>query len=192
MLRVRARRLPGRLSDLLEEAWLRPVGTDYAETVERDDDYARLEALARENTVRKSKDADGATLYRCQATEFLRATRPLKYWDLRSFLREVTSRNVKVWTFVRVFAGILRDEPRRRTRGMAPFDKAGNGTQPEPLGLVPGARVRIRSKEEVGETLNESGRLRGLWFDREMLPYCGETATVKAKVERFIEEGPGG
>ena len=30
-----------------------------------------------------------------------------------------------------------------------------------------------------------------LWFDREMKVYCGATAHVKTKVERFIDEGSG-
>ena len=32
---------------------------------------------------------------------------------------------------------------------------------------------------------------RGLSFDQEMVPYCGRTARVKAKVERFIDERTG-
>ena len=62
---------------------------------------------------------------------------------------------------------------------------------PPPRGLQPGELVQVRTKREIRETLGENGKNRGLRFDREMLPYCGQTARVKAKVERFIDEGTG-
>ena len=58
-------------------------------------------------------------------------------------------------------------------------------------GLRPGQLVQIRARNEIGRTLDEKGKNRGLWFDREMVPYCGQTARVKAKVDRFIDEGSG-
>ena len=39
--------------------------------------------------------------------------------------------------------------------------------------------------------MNAYAKNRGLWFDREMIPHCGHTARVKARVERFIDEGTG-
>jgi hypothetical protein len=57
--------------------------------------------------------------------------------------------------------------------------------------LAPGTLVQIKSKDEIARTLNRSGKNRGLWFDREMLPYCGETARVKARVAHFIDERTG-
>ena len=54
-----------------------------------------------------------------------------------------------------------------------------------------GDLVRVRSKEEIAETLDERGKTRGLWFDREMLPYCGGTFRVDAQVTRFIDETTG-
>lgn len=175
-----------------KEAWLRRVEDGHTETIEVDESYDRLRELAAPNT-RQASDEGGRTVFRCQATEFLRATEPLKYWDARSFLREVTSGNVSPWRFVRVVASLLVNEPRRRRpRGGAPFQTAGNGVPESPsLHVQPGSRVKVRPREEIGETLDAEGKLRGLWFDREMLPYCGESATVKARVERFIDEGSG-
>jgi hypothetical protein len=40
-------------------------------------------------------------------------------------------------------------------------------------------------------TLDERQKTRGLYFDREMLPYCGTAHVVKANVERFIDERSG-
>ena len=46
---------------------------------------------------------------------------------------------------------------------------------PPPRGLEPGSLVQIRSKEEIEPTLDAEGRNKGLWFDREMVPFCGKT-----------------
>jgi hypothetical protein len=54
-----------------------------------------------------------------------------------------------------------------------------------------GQLVQVRSKSEIAGTLNAQAKNRGLWFDREMVPFCGHTARVKARVERFIDEGTG-
>ena len=60
-----------------------------------------------------------------------------------------------------------------------------------PRGLEQGSLVQVRSRAEIGGTLDASGKTRGLWFDREMLPFCGKTFTVKDRVERFIDEETG-
>ena len=67
----------------------------------------------------------------------------------------------------------------------------GSGSPRTGLHLGPGELVRVRSKEEIAQTLGANGKTRGLWFDREMLPYCGQTHTVKRRVERFIDERSG-
>jgi hypothetical protein len=69
--------------------------------------------------------------------------------------------------------------------------KGQKSAMPELRGFKPGELVQIRTGREIGETLNEKGTHRGLWFDREMKVYCGRTARVKTKVERFIDEGSG-
>ena len=33
--------------------------------------------------------------------------------------------------------------------------------------------MQVKSREEIAATLEPEGRNRGLWFDREMMPYCG-------------------
>lgn len=179
-----------------KEAWLRPAtaGSEPA-LVERNEAFTRLERLAAVNARGKRPHVASATeVFRCQATEFLHATEPLGWWDVRSFLHEVTCRNVSVWRFVRVVTRLAFDETRRRlglTSSM-PFKHPGDGAPHPPRAyLKPGDLVQIRPKREIARTLDAQGKCRGLWFDREMLPYCGETHTVKRKVERFINEQTG-
>ena len=59
------------------------------------------------------------------------------------------------------------------------------------LGLQPGERVRVRRKEEIVATLDVNNANRGMKFDGEMLPYCGQEARVLRRVERIIDEKTG-
>jgi hypothetical protein len=176
-----------------KEAWLRRVDDDTSVEFLRDDAFDRLNDLAATNS-RPARALPEADLYRCQATEFVRATEPVGWWDVRSFLREVSSRNVSAWTFVRVMSRVVIDETLRRVglRTSRPFPPSSEQTDVGPAnGIVPGSKVRVRSAGEIAQTLDTDGKLRGLWFDREMIPYCGATATVKAQVRRFVDERSG-
>jgi hypothetical protein len=62
----------------------------------------------------------------------------------------------------------------------------------EPLDLQPGELVEVKSAEEIAATLSPEGRHRGLWFDREMLPYCGGQYRVRQRITRIIDEYRGG
>jgi hypothetical protein len=72
---------------------------------------------------------------------------------------------------------------------------SGPGPTPkpvEPLDLQPGDLVQVRAKKEIASTLDARGHLRGLSFDREMLPYCGGTYRVQDRVRRLIDDRTGG
>ena len=79
-----------------KESWLRRVGPgaepddgDGAVELAQESGDARLDELARAGA-RALRDEDGARVesYRCQATEALRATKPLSSYDPRQYLRE--------------------------------------------------------------------------------------------------------
>jgi len=147
--------------------------------------------------------------YRCQATELRRASAPLQWWDVRQYVRDVTSGNVGFrelvggagfWAFMQLLK--LRGyrllmasyEAFQRRRGGTPFpfkngvlDKTPRAT----LGLKEGELVRVKSHEEILQTLDTTNRNRGLRFDSEMVPYCGGTYRVRSRVERLIEEKTG-
>jgi hypothetical protein len=73
-----------------------------------------------------------------------------------------------------------------------PLTGPGTATDPaEPLDLQPGERVKVRSPEEIAATLDETGHNRRLSFDREMLPFCGQTFRVKQRVNRIIDDRTG-
>lgn len=49
---------------------------------------------------RGSAAKDGTELFSCQATEINRFSRPLPWWDLRQYVRDLTTRNVTILEFL--------------------------------------------------------------------------------------------
>jgi len=179
-----------------KEAWLRPASAAAAQTDASDGDgFAQLERLVTRNVNAPDSTPDD-TRFRCQATELLRASEPVGWWSVRSFVHELTSGNVGLARFVSAMARIVVEEIGRRlgltsSKPFRPEETGGNGVAPQPHGLQPGQLVQIRSPQEIAPTLNSEYKNKGLWFDREMLARCGQTTLVKTKVERIIDERDG-
>jgi hypothetical protein len=157
---------------------------------------------------------DGALIYVCQATRLPYATSQLDWWDVRQYIEDYRSGNVSLWQlfcggfyFVSYWlsrAGIGMGRPIRwfydkfyPLWGGAPFPRKG-GTIPdgEPtpvktLNLRPGELVRIKSHEQILQTLNPRNQNRGLYFDAEEVPYCGQTHRVLQHVTRIVNERTG-
>jgi hypothetical protein len=49
----------------------------------------------------------------------------------------------------------------------------------------------VKSPDDIRETLNDKGMNRGLWFDVEMIPFCGQTFRVRRRIERLVDERDG-
>lgn len=148
-------------------------------------------------------DDDGATLYRCAATELGRASSPLPSHEIGQYVADVRSGNYRALFVIRgllillfnKYQAVSRRLPRwlRIADGLPyPFLQGrGPGPKTEPLGLQPGDLVEVRSKDEIMATLGANNKNRGLVFDGEMLPYCGRRARVLTRVEKIIEENTG-
>lgn len=84
---------------------------------------------------------------------------------------------VSVWA-----ANLLGLRKKARPPGVAPERRT-------PLGLQPGDRVRVRSRQEIGRTLDREGTCRGLGYLPEVMDrFNGGTYTVRRRVERFFDE----
>lgn len=70
----------------------------------------------------------------------------------------------------------------RRTKPPGPIVRSSTTT------LSAGDLVRVRSKEEIGATLNHWDQLKGCSFAPEMEQYCDTTHRVLKPVKRFIDE----
>ena len=182
-----------------KEAWLMLAadGTAAREALAADG-LDELERLVTANATAVGSTAEDK-VFACQATELIRAGESVSWYDVGSFMRELTTRNVSPWRWVYVMVRIVLHEVGLRvgltTRGFSPFRQdqltATRADTTPPRGLQVGELVQIRSKEQIRGTLNREGMNRGMSFDKEMVPYCGRTARVKAKVVRFVDEKTG-
>ena len=173
-----------------KEAWLRRV--DAADRA-LDETHAptsrdRLYQLARRDV------GDGPTTYMCQATELATGATLLSARDPRPIVRDFATGNVRLRPLLSG-VGIACFNWVQKTRGGVAFPHlavpASAQSPTESLGLKPGDRVRIKSKERITRTINNQSRNRGLYFDPEMLRYCGGEYTVRGVIHRAIAERTG-
>jgi len=177
---------------LWKEAWLReadaggPAAGPFA--------AEQTEALLARTTGGAHTQQGGEQRWRCQATDLPVCTEHVKLWDPRGYLRELSSGNVGVGHFARVMSRAVVREPMRKLGLIDEIHVRGSAQKGDSfpaLGLQPGERVRVKSREEIAKTLNEQGRNKGLWFDEEMLPYCGQEFRVRQRVRTFINDHDG-
>jgi hypothetical protein len=187
--------------------WLRKVAPDTPvdTTPEAADNEPRLLPLLTIASRRPDGDA-GQPRYRCQATELGRATpHQLPVRELAQYVQDVRSGNVSAFwmtrsTLVGLYnriqdVSIRKLPPKLRVKGGKRWgDLVGRVEGKTPtavLGLQPGDIVRIRSREEIEQTLNPELLNRGMGFDAEMARFCGQTARVLRRVDHIIDEHTG-
>jgi hypothetical protein len=158
----------------------------------------------------RHQDDDGTMTYLCQATELRNATTPLRKLVSLQYARDLLSGNVSLgFMFNTAFFALIRKTfpigPgfRLKHQTYRSLQRLLNGppiahewgqlekTPTAELNLQPGELVRVKPYSEIVKTLNKSQRNRGMWFDNEMLPYCGSTYSVLSRVERIIDEKTG-
>jgi hypothetical protein len=158
-----------------------------------------------------STNSEGEKVYICQATDVPKFTSHMSFWDLRQYIRDLRSGNLnsglagdsrgqRLLEFLLALTrliqatiiGFFNEVQTRRQGPRYPFiEGTASRTPVELLNLQPGELVEVRSKEEIIATLDKTQRNRGLWFDAEMLPYCGGIYRVLRRVHRIVDEKTG-
>jgi hypothetical protein len=162
----------------------------------------------------QSDGPGGEPIYVCQSTRLHAATAPLRWWDLRQYVEDLTSRNVRLSQMLAAALFFLYQSLAEAGLGLGAalrwaydvFQKIRGGTsyplrpggipngQRTPsakLNLRPGELVRVRSYGEILETLNQDWHNRGMYFDSEQVPFCNGTYRVLRRVEKLIDERTG-
>jgi hypothetical protein len=192
-----------------KESWLERIDNDGTDSASVEDsgspnvslgvkspDVAALEALV------ESKTTTAPGVYRCQATAIPEATRPMV--GMGHYIRDLTTRNVPPRRMLRALAYVVFNRYQRFSQRRLPNWARFRGgvelpdirgtlikTPTETLDLQPGELVEIKSLPEIMATLNVNNQNRGLWFDREMIQYCGKRFRVQRRVNRIIDEKTG-
>ena len=186
-----------------KEAWLKRVESDGPSSAT----VGRIDLSLLEINTRKEPGPDGEPRYSCQATELLRAApaRLRVVRDLGQYVTDVKTGNVSALASLRAFlvavfnrlqAASTHVLPRRLwlrdgLRWRFVKGRVVGRTPTGHLDLQPGEMVRIKTKEQIEQTLTEKGYNRGLGFEAEMSRYCGRTARVQARVTKCLDEKTG-
>lgn len=203
------------------EAWLKKVDPDFvsasqvtqpasASSPDPRSGLACTEQRLRESVLRPDPSAPGNTLYMCQATELREFTSHLYWWDIRQYFRDIRSGNVcrsagayKSEVLLETIISILEVirililttyNKVQRFRREAEYPRIGGSLESTPtfeLNLQPGEFVQVRSKDEILATLDRRSRNRGLFFDSEMIRYCGGNFRVIKRVNQIVDERTG-
>jgi hypothetical protein len=155
----------------------------------------------------------GGSTYVCQTTQVQYET-PLAWWDIRQYIEDYWSGNVSLWRLVSGTVYSMYYNLSQSGLKLGPamrwfYEKArplwGGSAWPRKKGLIPEAQptptatlnlqpgelVRVKSHEEILRTVNTGSKNRGLWWDAELVPYCGGTYRVLGRVTNIIDEKTG-
>lgn len=203
-----------------KEAWLKPVNTSAPAItgISTNGNGAGNRAGCSEQellaAVQKPEPETGLPVYSCQATRLPYFTTDLNWWEVGQYMEDYRSGNISFLRLLQGAAysfyfhvsqmGIGVGRPMRWL-----YDKAaplwtkthfprhagpipeGEPTPAEKLNLQPGEQVRVKSHKAILATLNTGSRNRGLWWDAEMVPYCGGTYRVLKRVTTIVDEKTG-
>jgi hypothetical protein len=196
-----------------KEAWLRRA--DEREVVLPSEPDDRLDALAWRTSRHPSPDqVDDDPIYVCQATKLPAATRPLPWWNPKQYVVDYRSGNATLSAIVGrllflvysqlVSSGIGLGSALRwlynvaqAVRGGEPYPvrtgrlPVGGRTPTVDLGLQVGDLVRVKTMEQILDTVDKRLGNRGLGFHPEMAPYCGKTFRVKQRLHKILNEKTG-
>lgn len=194
-----------------KDAWLKRDGaSEVAAPSPRDGGCTEEKVLA----ARFAPDSDPADpVWVCQTTAIYEATEFLPWWDVRQYIKDVTSGNHSAWHMTKI---MLRAGYRKlvglgigyrllvglydrfqKLRGGRPLPTMtgaladGAPTPAETLNLQPGEWVEVKSRDEIAATITRSGFNRGMRYDLEMLKYSGERYRVQMRVDKLINEKNG-
>lgn len=202
-----------------KDAWLTPVegGTDRADEAQHET-APQASACTEQDVIDATRNgiaANGKPRFSCQATDFPEYTTQLRTRDIGQFIKDYRSRNVGIAEFIMTipyFVYNFMTGAESRTSGeffRRLYDRfqALWGGVPYPrrwgtladasnaplttLNLQPGEFVRVKSYEEILATLSTENTNRGLYFDAEMVPFCGGIFRVRSRVDYFIDEKAG-
>jgi hypothetical protein len=164
---------------LWKKAWLNPATTG-----------RKMRGLERASTSAVSRDGTRTGRYICQYTQLEAASAPMKHWDVRQDLRPLLAGNLTFSAFCVAMLTRLFNAA-QAARGGAGYPCAEGGSTRNlgtaAHGIAPGETVRVLGPGDIAASLDHQGRHRGLWFDRDMVRYCGQRYTVLKRVERLID-----
>jgi len=145
---------------------------------------------ARAEWPHRTQEEGGA--YVCQATALKHATLPISTTEkVRRALADVREGEWSLGSLVEVYAQTLSDRVGSLLRRLWGAIRRQGPTPVETLALQPGEWAQVKPLKEILATLDRNNKNRGLMFSRYMIPFCGGTYRVTAKMDNFIDDKTG-
>jgi len=165
------------------EAWLRKVDDPGVPATADWTGHQRLQSHLKTST--------GPKTYFCQASELLKAARPLSRWErLGTCVGEVRARNCSAFEMAQRIGIWLLWRIRRMVLGE--YARGTQKTTPvASLNLQPGESVEVKSIGHIRDTLNDKACNRGLRFFPNMRWLCGSRSLVRNRLDKIIVDGTG-
>jgi hypothetical protein len=198
-----------------KEAWLRRVDAqaESADALANSKNVSGATCTEQDlwSRTKVQTSSESEPTYVCQNTQVKFATTPLQWWDIRQYVEDYTSGNVRisqlaagllftVWQTV-AEAGIgvgwiMRStyDTFQRAIGRSPYPQRPYGvtkgvqTPTMRLDLHQGELVRVKPYCEIVKTLDSRYRNRGLYFDPEMVPFTEREFEVQTRLRQIIDE----
>jgi len=166
--------------------WLRQVPPGVAGTTPAPSDGAR------DNTagIAAPKRNAASQAYFCQLTQLHEASRPVRRRSAAEVLMPLVSGNVALPAYILGWLTHIFNNVQHRRQGVGYpaleliTAEAATGDE-EPIRA--GDHARVRSAAQIRGTLNSQFMHRGLWFEPDMLKYCGRCYPVQAEVRNLID-----
>lgn len=184
-----------------KEEWLKKPG-ESSVSMPTSTDPPQITLPVLHDATRRPPGPDDEELFACQATELQRATKPQPFLEVSQYVADYRSGNANLFWIVRAFLIGVFNRLQSRSRQLLPrrlwfregrrwpfvSGRVEGRTPTAQLDLRPGERVRIKSKDEIEDTLNADLLNRGMGFDGEMARFCGREAVVERRVQQVIDE----
>jgi hypothetical protein len=169
-----------------KHAWLRAVNTENAEIQCADGELEKLRS--------RLKVKSDELRYFCQSTELLRSTEdfpPGRHRRAQIALTEIRNGDIRILLALQLL-GLFLQQKILRMLGYDNWLRGPHKRAPtQSLNLQPGELVRVKSRAEIVQTLDQKMTNRGLGLCHEMMRYCGRVTKVRYRVDRLINETTG-
>ena len=165
-----------------KEAWLQPAGAVPS---------AAPKKAAKVNELDLFELAKKGDQFFCQSSEIINASAPLPWWEPRQYALDLLHNRISLgmWLrgmFIAFYNKVAHVTGRQSWRFIA-GPGTYNGTRSD-LNLQPGDLVRVKSLQQIRETLDAEGKHQKLLFAPSMAEYCGDVMRVQKRVERIVLE----
>lgn len=166
-----------------KEDWLEELNYNLKET---SDELNTSDELTRKLKVKKTDE-----VYFCQSTELRNATKPLSMKEkIQKLFCDYKNRNYNLIHLIKVVVFPLLRKFQKKIKDTEPKGHL-TSTPTEVLNLQPGEIVEIKLFDEIKQTLDVSGRNKGLLFDSDMIQFCGKRFKVRNRLDKMILERNG-